>query len=194
MNKVNWVAGIIILLLPALFVMKYTAVPYPFYAEDVAVFKIAFQHTGQRVKEYDEIGSLREMAKKYREELKKHKQVKMNLKSKQSTTRERFPVEIELFIDGKSLSKKEYQPAGRQKDAVSVIYDVIELSPGKHSIKILMKDSKKEGTKAYVFEDTVEFGSREVKVVTFNKIKDKLLWSENLIPILQRPEYANTES
>ena len=194
MNKVNWIAAIIILLLPALFVMKYTAVPYPFYAEDVAVFKIAFQHTGKRVKEYDEIGSLKKMAREYRKKLKKNKEVRMNLKSKQSTTRERFPVEIELFIDGKSLSKKEYQPAGRLKDAVSVIYDVIELSPGKHSIKIIMKDSKKEGTRAYIFEDTVEFGSREVKVLTFDKIKDRLLWSENLIPILERPEYKNAES
>lgn len=194
MNKVNWIAGIIILLLPALFVMKYTAVPYPFYAEDVAVFKIAFQHTGQRVKDYDEIGSLKERAKKYREELKKNKEVKMNLASRQSTTRERFPVEIELFLDGKPLHKRAYQPSGRQKDAVSVIYDVFELSPGTHRIKATMKDSKKEGTKTYIFEDTVEFGSREVKVLTFNKIKDKLLWSENLIPILQRPEYANAES
>lgn len=194
MNKVNWIAAIIILLLPALFVMKYTAVPYPFYAADVAVIKIAFQHTGQRVKEYDEIGSLRERAKKYREELKKNKEIKMNLKSRQSSTRERFPVEVELFLDGKSLQKKKYQPAGRQKDATSVIYDAFEISPGKHHVKIIMTDSQKEGTKPYTFEDTVEFGSREVKVVTFDQIKDKLLWSENLIPILQRPEYANAES
>ena len=118
----------------------------------------------------------------------------MNLKSKQSSTRERFPVEVELFLDGKSLQKKKYQPAGRQKDATSVIYDAFEISPGKHHVKVIMTDSKKEGTKPYTFEDTVEFGSREVKVVTFDQIKDKLLWSENLIPILQRPEYANAES
>lgn len=187
-KKPNWILGSIILLLPSLFVMKYTAEPYLFYGDDVAVLKLAFQYTGQRVIEYDEIGSLKAQAKAYRETMKKSGNVKMNLKSKQSSTRERFPVEIELYLNGEKIHAREYQPSGRQRDAVSVIYDVFEIKPGKYDVKVHMLDSKKEGTVPYLFEDSVEFKQREVKVITFDRNKKKLRWSTNLTPITERPE------
>jgi hypothetical protein len=187
-NKPNWILGIIILFLPALFVMKYTAEPYLFYAEDVAVLKLAFQHTGQRVIEYDEIGALKERAKQYREKMKKSGNVKMNLKSKQSSTRERFPVAIELYLNGEEMLNREYQPSGRQRDAVSVIYDVFEIKPGKYDVKVVMVDSKREPITPFILEDSVEFKPREVKVITFDRSKKKLYWSENLTPISTREE------
>ena len=193
MKKPNWIAGFIILLLPALFVMKYTAVPYPFYSEDVAVLKVAFQHTGQRVIEYDEIKALKERAKQYRKELKDDRQIRMSLKSRQGATRERDPVSMELVVDGKKLLDKDYQAMGRQRDMASVVYDAFELKPGTHHIRAVMRDSKKEGAKSYVFEDTVEFKSRDVKVITFNHLKGELLWSENLTPLISREEKKREE-
>ena len=192
MKKANWFLGMIILLLPALFVMKYTAVPYPFYGDDVAEIKLAFQHTGQRVVEYDEIGALKERAKQYRKQLKEDKEIKMNLKSRQSSTRERFPVAIELYLDGNKIHQREYQPSGRQRDAVSVIYDAFRLTPGTHHIRVVMVDSKREDAKPFYFEETVEFKPRDVKVITFDQVAQKLLWSENLTPILQRADYKGT--
>ncbi len=186
MDRPNWIVGMLILLIPALFVMKYTAVPYPFYTDDIALLKLAFQHTGQRVKEYDEIAALRERAKLYREQLKKNKEVKMSLKSRQGETRERFPVTVQVFIDGEKIHEKDYQPMGRQRDAASVIYDVFELKPGVHDVKVIMTDSKKEGVVPFVFEDTVEFKQREIKVITYDKVHKKLLWSQNLTPIQSR--------
>jgi len=192
-KKPNWILGCIILLLPALFVMKYTAEPYPFYGEDVAVLKIAFQHTGQRVIEYDEIGSLKAKAKAYRKEMKTSGNVKMNLKSKQSSTRERFPVEIELYLNGENILSREYQPSGRQRDAVSVIYDTFELKPGKYDIKMVMVDTKREPVIPFTFEDSVEFKSREVKLITFDHVKKTLHWSENLTPISTREGNQHVE-
>ncbi|MDH3976556.1 MAG: hypothetical protein OEV42_20015 [Deltaproteobacteria bacterium] len=194
MTKPNWILGVIILLLPALFVMKYTAVPYPFYPDSAAELKLAFQHTGQRVQEYDEVGSLRKKAREYRKALKKDKKVRMSLKSRATTTRERFPTAMEVFIDGKKIHQKEYQPTGRKRDAVAVIYDVLPIVPGIHTIRVTMLDSKKEGVKPYVFEDTVEFKARDVRVITFDKVRRRLHWSNNLIPILDRPEYTGEEN
>lgn len=194
MNKPNWIVGVIILLIPALFVMYYTAVPYPFYGDNEAQLKLAFQHTGQRVHEYDEIGALRKRAKEYRKSLKKNKEVRMSLKSKATTTRERFPTAMEVFIDGKKILDKEYQPTGRKRDAVAVIYDVLPITPGKHTIRVTMLDSKKEGVEPFVFEDTVEFKGRDVKVITFDKVRKRLYWSNNLIPIIDREEYTGEES
>ncbi len=193
MNKPNWIAGFIILLLPALFVMKYTAVPYPFYSDDVAVLKVAFQHTGKRVIPYDEIKALKERAKQYREELKNERQVRMSLKSRQGATRERFPLEMELIVDGKKLLDKEYQAMGRQRDMAAVVYDAFELKPGTHHIRAVMKDSKREDAISYVFEDTVEFNPRDVKVITFDQVKGKLFWSENLTPLLSREKKKREE-
>lgn len=194
MTKPNWIIGIIILILPALFVMKYTAVPYPFYPDNTSQLKLAFQHTGQRVHEYDEVNSLKKRANEYRKQLKKNKEIRMNLKSKATTTRERFPTAMEVFLDGKKILDKEYQPTGRKRDAVAVIYDVLPIVPGKHTVRVTMLDTKKEGVKPFVFEDTVEFKSRDVKVITFDKVRRKLHWSNNLIPILERGEYTGEEN
>ena len=193
MNKPNWIAGFIILLIPALFVMKYTAVPYPFYPDDVAVLKIAFQHTGQRVIPYDEIKALKERAEKYRKELKDERQIRMSLKSRQGATRERFPVHMVLEVDGKQLLDKDYLAMGRQRDMASVIYDAFELKPGKHHIRAVMTDSKNEDAQTYVFEDTVEFNSRDVKVITFNQVKQKLVWSDRLRPLLEQEKEAEAK-
>lgn len=194
MNKPNWIIGVLILMLPAIFVMEYTAVPYPFYPDDVAVLKIAFQHTGQRVIEYDEIGSLKKRAEEYRKSLKDKRQVRMSLKSQQSTTRERFPVAITLFVDNKKILDNEFPPTGRAKDMASCIYGAFELKPGMHHVKVVMTDSKKEGVESIIFEDTVEFKQREVKVVTFDKPTRTLSWSKNLTPVADRPEYKDDKN
>jgi len=193
MTKPNWILGVIILVLPALFVMKYTAVPYPFYPDNVSELKLAFQHTGQRVVEYDEIKSLRKKAKEYRKGLKKDRKVRMSLKSQATTSRERFPTAMEVFIDGKKIHDKEYQPTGRKKDALAVIYDVLPIVPGTHTVRITMLDSKKEGVEPIIFEDTVEFKPRDVKVITFDQVKKRLLWSDKLIPIVDREEYKGQD-
>ena len=193
MNKPNWIVGVIILVLPALFVMKYTAVPYPFYPDNVSELKLAFQHTGQRVVAYDEISSLRKKAKEYRKSLAKDKKVRMNLKSQATTSRERFPTAMEVFIDGKKILDKEYQPTGRLKESLAVIYEVLTIVPGTHTVRVTMLDSKREGVEPIVFEDTVEFKARDVKVITFNQVKKKLLWSNKLIPILERAEYKDQD-
>lgn len=187
-TKPNWILGCIILLLPSLFVMKYTAEPYLFYGEDVAVLKLAFQHTGQRVVEYDEIGSLKAKASAYREKMKTSGNVKMNLKSKQSSTRERFPVAVQLYLNGEKVLDREYQPSGRQRDAVSVIYGVFEIKPGKYDVKMVMVDTKREPIVPYTFEDSVEFKPRDVKLITLDKVKKQLHWSDNLIPLSMREE------
>jgi len=193
MDKPNWIVGVIILLLPSLFVMIYTAVPYPFYPDNTAQLKLAFQHTGQRVIAYDEVKSLRKRADAYRKSLKKDKKVRMNLKSQATTSRERFPTKMEVFIDGKLIHDKEYQPTGRKRDALAVIYDVLPIVPGTHSIRITMLDSKKEGVKPIIFEETVEFKNRDVKVITYDQIKKKLHWSDKLIPIVDREEYKGQD-
>lgn len=188
MNKPNWIIGLIILMIPALFVMKYTSVPYEFHKNQTAELKLAFQHIGQRVKEYDEIAALRERAKQYRKQLKKDREIRMSLKSRATVTRERFPIQIELYLDGKKIHEKEYPPTGRKRDAMSVIYDVFEVSPGRHEVKVVMKDSKKEGAVPYVFKDEVEFDAREVKVITYDRVHKKLYWSDKLIPLHLREE------
>ncbi len=178
MKKRNWLPTAFALLIPALFVMQYTAMPYKFYADDTALLYVAFQHAGQRVSGYDNKVFLKEQAKQYREELKANSELKMNLKSKPEINRERFPISVSIFIDDHKLQEREYEAGGRKKDLAAVVYEAFKLKPGRHKIKVIMKDSKREGLTPYVFEDTVEFKPLELKVVTFDKQEKSLVWVE----------------
>jgi len=183
MNKVHWIPAIIILMLPALFVMKYTAVPYTFYEDDIAVLKVAFQHSGERVSGYDDLAFLRERGKEFRKKLKEQGQVKMSLKSKAGANRERFPISLTVFIDDKKVAEKDYPPSGTQKDMSAVVYRKFDIDPGRHKIRVIMTDAKNEDTIPYEFEETVNFDRHEVKVITFDQNDKKIVWSEKLKPV-----------
>ena len=193
MKKRNWLPTAFALLIPALFVMKSTAVPYKFYTEDTALLYVAFQHTGQRVSGYDNKAFLKEQAKQYREELKANAELKMNLKSQPAGNRERFPVSVSIFIDGKRVQEREYEAAGRKKDLATVVYEVFKLKPGSHKIKIIMKDSKNEGLAPYVFKDTVEFKPLELKVVTFDDQAKSLVLLERVHSFLRSENQVGGE-
>lgn len=194
MKKRNWLPTAFALLIPALFVMKYTAMPYRFYADDTALLYVAFQHAGQRVSGYDNKVFLKEQAKQYREELKANSELKMNLKSKPEVNRERFPLSVSIFIDDHKLQEREYEAGGRKKDMATVVYEAFKLKPGRHKIKVIMKDSKREGLAPYVFEDTVEFKPLELKVVTFDNRTKSLVLVKKAHSHLRSEKRAAVES
>lgn len=174
MEKKKWLPLAFVLLIPAFFVMQFTALPYKYYADDVAVFHVAFQHSGQRVSGFDNRAFLKEQAKAYGKELKANAELKMNLKSQPTGNRERFPLSVSIFINDKKVQEKEYEAAGRKKDLATVVYETFKIKAGIHKIKVLMKDSKKEGSLPYIFEETIDFKPLEVRVVTFNKQEKSL--------------------
>ena len=139
MKKRNWLPTAFALLIPALFVMQYTAAPYRFYADDTALLYVAFQHSGQTVSGYDNKVFLKEQAKQYREEFKANSELRMNLKSKPEVNRERFPLSVSIFIDDLKLQEREYEAGGRKKDLAAVVYESFKIKPGNHKIKVIMK-------------------------------------------------------
>ena len=189
MLKPRIIPSAILIIIPALFIIKLSALPYAFYEKDDALLQIAFQHAGDRLSDFDEGAYLRKQGEAYRKSLKEKKGAKMDLDIKANNySRERYPVEITVFIDGKEMHKKIFLPSGAKRDADCIVFDTIKLSPGMHGIKIVMRDSMKEEKAPYGFEDTVEFKPADVKVITFDKNAGGLKWSNKMNLVLSGGE------
>lgn len=83
-----------------------------------------------------------------------------------SCPRERFPVEVELYVDGKRMLRKSYKPSGFWKDGPSYAYEKLEVEPGAHTIEVRIRDSGEERFD-HTFRKEVEFEAGEVVTLRF---------------------------
>lgn len=179
MNSLRYILAGLILFIPTLLIAKLTASPYSFYDNENAVLKIAFQHAGQRIADFDETAFLREQGKKYREGMKVGTGgAKMDLHLLSGHGRERYSVDLRLNVNGKTELDKEFIPPGRKRDTVSVVYFSMNIEPGEHKIDIVMTDSKKKDSKPYLFNDTVTFAPSDVKIIIFDDKTDAIVWAK----------------
>lgn len=141
---------------------------FSYFKPEEAMLKVAFKHTGQRVADCDETGLVRTEGERYRKELKDTRQVQMNIEKLARCPRERHPVSVELFVDGNKTLDKSYAPTGLKKDMASYVYDEFNITPGEHSIRVLLYNNGKKDSPAYVLEQAANVKPGEVKVVWFN--------------------------
>ena len=158
---------LVLLLWPVYF---FSDPPYAFFSPDEAMIKIAFKHSGKRVVECDEADFILREAERYRQLLKESRGVKMDLARTSGCPQERFPVTVELFVDGEQIHRKDYPPTGIRRDMASYIYDRFIIEPGEHRILVKVWDAGPEGP-AYVLEETHEIGPGEILLIRFD---DKL--------------------
>ncbi len=142
--------------------------PYAFYTPGISSIKLAFKHSGRRVKECDEVEFIQREAERYRRLLKETRSVEMDIDRLSGCSRERFPVKIELFIDGRKVLDKEYPPTGIRRDMASYIFENFFVESGTHTVRMRMKDSGPESTEYYDLEDTVELEPGQIGVIRFD--------------------------
>lgn len=138
---------------------------YSYYPTEAGVLKIAFKHSGARVADCEEADLIKKEGERYRQQLKDTKQVKMSIEKLAKCPRERHPVMVELFIDGKLVLDKAYAPTGLKSDMASYIYDEFPLSPGEHDFRMLLYDTGSKAAPSYTFDTTTAVKPREVKVI-----------------------------
>lgn len=155
-----------ILVLPALF---FSDSSYSYYAEDDALFKIAFKHTGNRVDpECDETEFIKKAGERYRKELKDTRQVQMNI-AQLKCRRERHPVRVEVYMDGRELLSKSYAPTGLKKDMASYIYEEFIFKPGTYRFTARLFAGAPGSAPDSALEETVEIRPKEIRLLRYDE-------------------------
>ncbi len=101
---------------------------YAPYNSDEALIKLSLSHPGRRKEE---------CRRRTREELAK---LAPNMRAPLICSRERWPVLVELDLDGKSIYARIVRPAGLSRDGQSSFYRTFPVAAGRHRIKVRMRD------------------------------------------------------
>ncbi len=132
---------------------------YTANSPEMAKIMLSFSHAGKHKKKCH---------KRTREELAK---LAENMRAPTTCPRERWPVAVELVLNGKSIYKGVATPAGLSKDGHSNFYQPFSVTAGKHRIKVGVLDSgeiTKRGVFDYVLEREVVLSPTEILVIGFD--------------------------
>ena len=131
---------------------------YPPYARvdpNNAVIKLSFSHAGSprapcRTLSPEELAALAP-----------------NMRSGVDCPRERVPVTVELEIDGKSVYHAALPPSGLAHDGPSSVYERFEVPPGRHHIRVRLRDTPRELGFDHEGSVEVRLASRQSFVIDF---------------------------
>lgn len=164
-----------VLLALALPIVYFSSSPFSFYSRDESSLKVAFKHSGKRVEDCNETDLIKKEGERYREMLRQSKQVQMNVQKLGKCSRERFPVMIELSIDGKKVLDRAYVPTGLKKDMASYIFEEFIIKPGQHEISMSMKDNGPDSAPAHTITQTMELGPGAIALLRFEPKENRFL-------------------
>ncbi len=89
--------------------------------------------------------------------------------------RERWPVRLEVEVDGEPVFAATKSPAGLSKDGVSTFYERVRLPAGQHTVKARLRIRGSEGFD-YEREETLVLAPLQVFVVDFNPDREGLVF------------------
>lgn len=102
---------------------------YQLLAQDQAIISLTFSHAAQR------IGECRRLTQEELSEL------PPNMRTPMECPRERYPISVELRVDGAVLYQKKLQPSGLWADGKATVYQRLQIDAGSHELFIGMNDS-----------------------------------------------------
>ena len=144
----------------ALLVVYFSSSPvYVAHPPEQAQVMLSFTHAGQHREE---------CKKRTREELAK---LAANMRAPMKCSRERWPLIIDLALDGKNVYRGAARPAGLSKDGHSSFYQQFPVTAGKHRVKVGMWDSRdtvSTGDHDFILERDVDLAAREILVIGFD--------------------------
>ena len=120
-----------------------------------ALLRLSIAHAGERKQACRE-RSQEELA-----------QLPPNMRAAQNCPRERFPLLVELEIDGRLQYRTEAAPAGLQRDGLATLYHRLPIAAGTHRIVVRMRDRPQEGF-TYVREETLNLAGGDSLLIDFN--------------------------
>lgn len=139
LGPVRLVAQIALYGLFAVFIGYFANAPtWSRFGPDQALIKLSFSHPGKLK------GECRRLT---REEIAK---LAPNMRRTRDCPRERQPLLVELFLDGRLLHRESLPPTGIWSDGASSIYRRFPVLAGKHHLVVRLRDSAR--TSGYDYE------------------------------------------
>lgn len=89
-----------------------------------------------------------------------------NMRSKMSCERARWPVTVEMIVDGQPIYAETVEPTGLANDGASSFYKVMDLPAGRHRIVAKLSDNG-DGQHCDEFEQEIDLAPRQIVVVGF---------------------------
>jgi len=133
-------------------------VPYEFTAPDTAQIKLSLSHAGQRKVECRK-RSATELAK-----------LPPNMRKAQDCPRERWPVYVELELDGEQIFGRSKNPAGLSSDGPSVFYQSFSVPVGTRQLRMKLRDKEEEGFTTDTTEE-IQFTKNRVVAIKYQPQK-----------------------
>ncbi len=132
---------------------------YTYSDPNDAQIKLSFGHPGKRKVE---------CRRRTREELAR---LPANMRAPQDCQRERWPVHVEIDIDGETMMNETARPNGLSRDGPSIFYRVWFIPPGKHQIAMRLRE---KGNTGFDYDRTLEvnLAPRRILAIQFNAAKE----------------------
>lgn len=165
--------GRLVFFIPAVLVYFLSTSPtYTFSDENDSSLIIGLKHITDKVHICTE-----EEVRLFLENEAKKERTHLRKRAKACGSRNREPLKLIVWLDGKEIVNKVYQPSGLFNDGHAFVYEKFEIHAGEHHIKAVMRDSKKdkEDRYDYSFERKVNFTPKRVIVLDFDSLKKLLI-------------------
>jgi ferredoxin len=137
---------------------------YRYLAADHAVLKLSFSHAGQPLKP----------CRRYTpEEL---AQMPFNERTATSCERGRWPVYVELDLNGQTVYRATHEPAGLWSDGPSTVYERFEVPAGRHRVVARLRDDGAASGYTAVVERDIELTPGQNFVVDYRATEGGFLF------------------
>lgn len=163
---------LVAILLPAVYLSDAS---FSFYKPETALLKIAFKHSGKRIVDCDETALIKQAGQMYRKSLKDVGRVSMDNAMMNGCPRERYPVSVNVMLDGAQLLRKDFSPTGIKNDMASYVYDEFTVKPGERRVTVSLWDTGRKETPDYSLDETVSFADRQTLLIRVDDVAGKLV-------------------
>lgn len=136
---------------------------YTYVEAGKAVIKLSLSHAGKR---------LVECRRRTAEEL---AELPPNMRKAMDCPRRRWPVTVEMELDGAAIYRRRAAPAGLAGDGESSFYRTFTVEAGRHRLVLRMKDHGEGGGFDYGWEKEVDLAPAQVLVVGFDKLDKRFV-------------------
>lgn len=159
-TPMQWAGQAVTYAIFAIFISYFSNAPaYVAYPQEKAMIKLVFAHPGKHIEP---------CRKRTREEL---NNLPENMRAPMKCLRERWPVVVDLTVDGIAVFQGVAQPAGLSKDGHSSFYQTLVFASGFHRVEVGIRDSDKKGRGGdydYFMEQDVSLMPHEILVIGFD--------------------------
>ncbi|MBI4786486.1 MAG: 4Fe-4S binding protein [Chloroflexi bacterium] len=154
-SRARWLPGIALFAALVLAVAAFADVPYQVYPPDVGFLKIALAHGGE-FRETAHALSSQQMSR-----------LPQGVTPEQVLGAARFPVALQVSVDGDTRLNETFPPTGLRQDGLSYALQELSLPAGDHTVEIRMDDRGGQEPRL-VFDGTINVPAAQVRVLSFD--------------------------